>query len=52
LAEGPDFEEALVLAEVEPDRIRRARLALPLLRDEQPDLMYRELTRLLREVPR
>ena len=52
LAQGPDFEEALVLAQVDPDRIRRARLALPLLRDEQPDLLQRELTRLLREVPR
>ena len=43
LAQGPDFEEALVVAEIDPDRIRRARLALPLLRDEQPDLLQRSL---------
>jgi predicted amidohydrolase len=52
LAQGPDFEEALVVAEVDPERIRQARLALPLLRDEQTELLQRELTRLLREVPR
>lgn len=47
LAQGPDFEEALVLAEIDPDLIRRARLQLPLLRDERPDLVRRELERLL-----
>jgi predicted amidohydrolase len=47
LAQGPDFEEALVVADVDPDRIRRARLALPALRDERPDLLQRGLARLL-----
>ncbi len=51
LAQGPDFEEALVVAEIDPDRIRRARLALPLLRDEQPELLQRGLARLLGEPP-
>jgi predicted amidohydrolase len=51
LAQGPDFEETLVVAEIDPDRIRRARLALPLLRDEQPDLLQRGLARLLGEPP-
>jgi len=51
LAQGPDFEEALVVAEIDPDRIRRARLALPLLRDEQPDVLQRGLARLLGEPP-
>jgi predicted amidohydrolase len=49
LAQGPDFEEGLVLAEIDPDRLRRARLALPLLRDERPDIMQRGLARLLGE---
>ena len=48
VAQGPDFEEALVLAEIDPEEIRRARLRLPLLRDEQSGLVRRELERLLR----
>lgn len=52
LAQGPDFEEALVVAEIEPDRIRRARLSLPLLRDERPQLLQRALARLQGEPPR
>lgn len=51
LAQGPDFEEALVLAEIDPEAIRRARLQLPLLRDERPDLVARHLSRLLRQEP-
>jgi hypothetical protein len=47
LAQGPDFEEALVVAEIDPDRLRRARLALPLLRDERPELLQSRLARLL-----
>lgn len=49
LAQGPDFEEALVVADIDPDRIRRARLALPVLRDEQPELLQRALARMLGE---
>jgi predicted amidohydrolase len=51
LAQGPDFEQALVVAEIDPERIRRARQALPLLRDEQPELLQRALARLLGEPP-
>jgi predicted amidohydrolase len=51
LAHGADFEEALVVAEIDPDRIRRARLALPVLRDEQPELLQRALARLRGEPP-
>jgi predicted amidohydrolase len=51
LARGPDFAEALVVAEIDPDRLRRARLALPLLRDEQPALLARALARLSGEPP-
>jgi predicted amidohydrolase len=49
LAEGPDFEEALIVAEIDPDTLRRARLALPVLRDEQPQLLQNALARLLGE---
>lgn len=45
LAQGPDFEEALVVAEIDPERIRRARLRLPTLRDERVELVERELKR-------
>jgi predicted amidohydrolase len=51
LAQGPDFEEALVVAEIDPDRLRLARLALPLLRDERPELLQSRLARLLGEPP-
>lgn len=52
VAQGPDFEPALVLAEIDPDAMRRARLALPTLRDEQPELVARELARLLHRTAR
>jgi predicted amidohydrolase len=51
LAEGPDFEEALIVSEIDPDLLRRARLALPVLRDEQPHLLQRALARLLGAPP-
>ena len=46
LAEGPRHEPALVVAEIDSDALRPARRLLPLLRDEQPDLMGRELERI------
>jgi predicted amidohydrolase len=51
LAQGPDFEAALIVADIEPDHLRRARLSLPVLRDERPRLLQRALTRLLGEPP-
>lgn len=51
LARGPDFEDALVVAEIDPQAIRRARLRLPLLRDERPELVARHLSRILRQEP-
>lgn len=45
LAEAPLLEEALVLATVDPDRTRAARAAYPLVRDERPGLLARELRR-------
>jgi predicted amidohydrolase len=41
--------EDLVLAELDLDEIRRARLFTPVLRDERLDLTLRELTRIVRQ---
>lgn len=46
VAEAPQFEEALLTAELDLAALRRVRLQLPLLRDERPDLLLRELKRL------
>jgi predicted amidohydrolase len=48
-ASGPEGEEALVLADLDPDLLRRARTALPLERDEKRDLVSREIRDALRE---
>jgi len=47
LVRGPDHEEALTLAEVNLEQLRRTRTRLPLLRDERTQLMTRELARIL-----
>ncbi len=47
LAHGPYFEEALTMAELDLDQIRRLRSRLPLVRDERAELVHRELGRLL-----
>jgi predicted amidohydrolase len=49
VAEGPDGEEALVVADLDRDLLRRARAALPLERDERRDLVAREVRDALRE---
>ena len=46
LAEAPPLEEALVTVELETESLRRARTAYPLLRDENLELVYRELGRI------
>ena len=43
------FEEDFVLAELDMDDVRRARLFTPVLRDERLDLTLRELTRIIKE---
>lgn len=43
---APLTDELLLVAEVETDALRRARLRLPLLRDENLDLTLRELERI------
>jgi hypothetical protein len=37
------------VTEIDPEEVRRARLANPLLRDERPDVTLRELERIRRE---
>lgn len=47
LVRGPYAESALVTAELDHDLLRAARIELPLLRDERPDLTAAELARIL-----
>jgi len=49
LVRGPHAEEALLTARLDPDAIRWKRRSLPLLRDEKPDLVLHELTRIVAE---
>lgn len=44
---APFNEEGLTLAELDLAQLRRTRTRLPLLRDEQPELVQRELQRIL-----
>ena len=46
LVQAPYFEEAVTLAEIDLSEVSRLRTRLPLLRDERPDLILRELDRL------
>lgn len=47
LVRGPYHEEALTLAELDLAQLHRTRARLPLLRDERPALVHRELGRIL-----
>lgn len=46
---GLYFDEALITQEIDLNQIHRTRSRLPLLRDERPDLIQRELMRILSE---
>ncbi len=46
---APLFDEGLYVVEVDPHDIRRERIALPLLRDERPELIVREYRRIVAE---
>jgi predicted amidohydrolase len=46
---APLFDEGLFLVEIPVADIRRERIALPLLRDERPELHLRELQRIIAE---
>lgn len=47
LATAPPLEEHLLIAEIDRAETRRRRLTFPALRDERPDLVRRELGRIL-----
>lgn len=47
LTHGHYFDEALITQEVDLNQLHRTRSRLPLLRDERPHLIQRELTRIL-----
>lgn len=49
LATGEHFEECLVTARINPESVRFKRRSLPLLRDERPELVLRELERIMGE---
>jgi predicted amidohydrolase len=49
LFSAPFFEEGLFTADVSLADVRRERVALPLLRDERPELVVRELARIVAE---
>jgi len=49
IARAPLYDEALVYADVPLADVRRERIALPLLRDERPELLVRELERIVAE---
>jgi predicted amidohydrolase len=47
--QAPLLEEGLFRGEIDLDDVRRERVALPLLRDERPEFVLRQLERLTRE---
>ncbi|MFP3854353.1 MAG: nitrilase-related carbon-nitrogen hydrolase [Anaerolineales bacterium] len=47
ISHGAYHQEGLTYAEIEPGQLRRTRAKLPLLRDEKPQLVLRELDRIL-----
>lgn len=49
LTRGQYFDEALIVQEIDLNQIHRTRSQLPLLRDERPHLVQRELARILSE---
>jgi len=46
VVQGPQHQEALVLAEIDLNHLHRTRARLPLLRDERSALVQRELARI------
>jgi predicted amidohydrolase len=48
VAQAPYFEESLLIATLDLGALRRERIKSPLLRDERPDLLYKELRRVVK----
>ena len=51
LLHGTYFDEALLTQTIDLNQLHRTRSRLPLLRDERPTLVQRELARILMENP-
>ena len=49
IAKGPKMEETIIFTEIDFNQLRRTRTRLPLLRDERPELIMKELERILRK---
>ena len=47
--QAPLFDEGLYLVDIDLADLRRERIALPLLRDERPEVMLRQLEQIVRE---
>jgi predicted amidohydrolase len=47
--EAPLLEEGLFTTDIDLDNVRRERVSLPLLRDERPEYVLRQLERIVRE---
>ncbi len=46
---APTHDEGLFLASIDPAAVRRERIATPLLRDERPEIVLRQLDRITRD---
>jgi predicted amidohydrolase len=46
---APLHDEGLFVVEIDPAEVRRARVATPLMRDERPEMVARQLERLIRQ---
>ncbi|MEL7236213.1 MAG: nitrilase-related carbon-nitrogen hydrolase, partial [Chloroflexota bacterium] len=51
IQQGPYFDEALVIQEIDLNQLHRTRSRVPLLRDERPMLVQTELNRILGKSP-
>ena len=49
LLRAPLHEDGLFIVDIDTDDLRRERLALPVLRDERPELVLRQLERVIRQ---
>lgn len=49
VAAAPLFDEGLFLAEIDLEDVRRERVSMPLLRDERPETILRQLERIVRQ---
>jgi len=49
VVQAPYFEEALTKTEIDLNQLHRTRARLPLLRDERPEMVQRELERILQK---